>query len=134
MVCLLLCTQCTGDPKQETTVDTTQETFETFFGQFSRDSVFQRERIAFPLTIHVWEIDDTQIEQIIQKQDWEFEDFSKDAAAAKRETDAFAVQYRKQPPFRIYQRQGIDNGIQIAYYFEQKEGKWYLVKIEDKST
>ena len=35
---------------------------------------------------------------------------------------------------RVFAWKGIANGIAIFYYFKRKEGKWFLIKVEDLST
>ncbi len=111
------------------------EPFEVFFQQFGMDSAYQSQRIVFPLTISMIDREDKLSKETIQKKEWGFLNFSEDSLASKNDIDAFkGILEKKGDSSHIYKREGIDNGINVAYYFSRKAGKWYLVTIVDKSS
>ena len=112
------------------------EDFFVFFQAFCTDSAFQLSRIKFPLTeTYLGYNLDSVITRRITKNDWKFRRIK------KFETNTFEYYFssfanRKLPETdeMVYSVLGIENGIQINYYFKRENGKWFLVKIEDLST
>ena len=106
------------------------ENFKTFWKSFVADSVFQKERIQFPLTYiyyqygEIEEEHDDLITEKITADDWWFlileDQYSKNKF--KKENDKYIVE-----------QVGIENGIYIIFTFAATDGKWYLVRIFDHS-
>lgn len=109
--------------------------FENFFETFSKDSIFQLNRVHFPLECQSFDIDDKVETVTIKESEWRNIDFLKDTSAYKNETDKFKPLIEKSNKDTVnYTREGLDNGIHIEYTFIKEKGKWYLVKIFDRST
>jgi hypothetical protein len=111
------------------------EDFDNFLFNFAWDSTFQIERIKFPLkyvkldtedysndttSIHIgeWEHDPLYLELKLSFYSQVYDNF----AAELRDTDE-----------RVFAWRGIENGINVKYYFERIVGKWYLIKKIDLS-
>lgn len=109
------------------------DSFDQFFVSFSKDSLFQKKRITFPLMYCSFDIEDNMDTVYVESEDWDFIDFSLDNEAKNREIDAYDVVIKKGKKDVVYRRVGIDNGININYYFSLNETNWYLVKIVNKS-
>ncbi|MDJ1468636.1 DUF4348 domain-containing protein [Cytophagaceae bacterium DM2B3-1] len=107
--------------------------FDPFFQKFSKDSIYQKQHISFPLPYYEWDIENKLSEEIINRNQWKFINFSKDKYMSSREIDAYTQVSVQKKDTLIYIRNGIDNGIRIEYFFTQKDKMWYLVKIIDKS-
>jgi hypothetical protein len=112
----------------------TREAFDTFFQQFSEDSIFQLSRIQFPISYYSVDIEDNKEEFVFSTDDFWYIDFTVDSEAATRSVDAYEPIIEREDSKAVYVRKGIDNGIRIEYYFERNdEGKWHLTQIVDNS-
>jgi len=112
-----------------------QSSFQAFFNRFAADSAFQTQHIAFPLTYRITDIEDNEEVLTFNATTWYFIDFTEDKEAANREIDAYEGLFKATGKDKmLYIRKGIDNGINIYYYFEMHLNKWYLVKVFDFST
>jgi hypothetical protein len=106
------------------------ENFKTFWKSFVNDSVFQMERTHFPL-IYIYfqseeieEEHDDMITEDVPAEDWGF---------IKLEDEYSKNKIKKENDYYIVEKVGIENGIYIKYTFAATNGKWYLVKIVDRS-
>lgn len=136
----LLLGSCNNKPKYTTKTnnvkDTTnvvvrqeKENFDIFFDQFRRDSVFQNDRIIFPL-INLLLNTDTMLyeERLLNQKEWGFVDLTKlPKNYLERITKLSDDEY-------IYNIQIEDTGVYVNYIFKIYNNKWFLVKIKDHST
>lgn len=112
------------------------EDFFVFFQVFCLDSTFQVNRIKFPLIETYLSANlDTVITRKIVQSAWTF------LPIKESKTNTFEYYFssftdRKLPDTNemVYSIIGIENGIQVNYYFKRENEKWFLVKIEDLST
>lgn len=123
----------------DTIVDTapteTSEGFNQFFEKFKNDSLFQRERIAFPMTALIWEMREDSLKKIlINKDDWKFLDFRYEESFAKRQLDPYTQVIKAYGDTVKLEIRGVDNGIYTDFEFTMKSGKWYLVSEKDYSN
>lgn len=136
----LLLGSCNNKPKSTTETnsfkDTTnlilkqeKENFDIFFNQFQRDSVFQKDRIIFPLKNLSYNTDTESFnERLINEKEWKFTDFSKlPESYLKRVTKLSNDEYN-------YNIQIEDTGVSVNYIFKIHNNKWHLVEIKDEST
>ena len=106
------------------------ENFTSFWKSFTNDSVFQKERIVFPLTLTYFDYDEndedlTEVLGNIPASDWQYDNFIDEEAK---------ITINKQEDFYTVVRAGIENGIYVEYTFKLNDNKWYLVKIADSSN
>jgi hypothetical protein len=111
-----------------------KESFNTFIKKFSLDSVFQMERIVFPLTYVTWDYGNDEEQTInLKKSDWKYD---KLYYAFEEKYDAYPVFYDNfDCDFRdtgemIFQWKGFYS-VDRRYYFKRIENRWYLIKILD---
>ncbi|NIP27409.1 MAG: DUF4348 domain-containing protein [Phycisphaerae bacterium] len=111
------------------------ENFHHFLVRFSFDETFQRSRIKFPLEKS--ELSDDYKKTVtvkVDSADW------KPVSVIHKEqlyiTDIrFSFEEQEEDSDeRIFAYIGIENGIDIRYYFKRHKGLWWLVKIADFST
>ncbi|WP_243348929.1 hypothetical protein [Parabacteroides sp. FAFU027] len=106
-----------------------KEGFDVFFNRFQKDSVFQKDRIVFPLKNLSYNTETNSFdEKMINKKEWTFTDFSKLPkkylkSITKLSDDEFD-----------YNIQIEDTGVSVMYIFKIYNDKWYLVVIKDEST
>lgn len=116
------------------------ETFEDFFKQFGQDSIFQKNRIKYPLQYSVSDYDyssnkDTLGIELIQRKNYNYLDFTVDKDAINNEYDKYTFEIKKvNDTITHYEHLGYDNGIQVSYKFKLIDGCWYMVEILDEST
>jgi len=100
------------------------ENFNNFFFSFMTDSVFQKDRIIFPLKYHTTTIDlmkDTII--YIQKKDWVHNSFYINTASERTQIyDNFDLNLRRTNK-RLLHWYGVETGGNSKYYFEGINGK-----------
>lgn len=119
---------------EDSTLDSLPENnFLTFITEFSSDADFQKSHIAFPLKDISWQFEEDGYKKIISQitvDEWEFFELSKEIKfliiidnLSKINTDN-----------RYIYLNGNDNGINIHYRFEKREGEWYFTQIEDLSN
>jgi hypothetical protein len=108
------------------------ESFNAFWKTYTSDSVFQKERIRFPLpcTYYVYEdeLDGDDIPEITEnlyEKEWRFSDF--------HETPEYQVEIKKEDDAYAVLLIGKECGIFVKYVFHLYEGKWYLTKVIDES-
>lgn len=132
----LSCISCHSRIEKESSNDsynnfqsTEIEKFNKFIIQFERDSLFQNERIKFPLrnAFFDYEEGDTSIRFIIQSE-WKFSDLS------KLPSNYIKMSAKVSETKINYTIQIVDTGVSVIYIFELKENKWFLTEIIDEST
>ena len=110
------------------------ENFDTFIYHFSTDSVFQTCRIQFPLekiSLTYDFMEETTSE--IPKTEWKHNYLFMHSSSRAQIYDSFEKKL-KDTDERVLSFLGVENGLEVYYYFKRLSGKWYLVKIEDFST
>lgn len=112
------------------------EDFFVFFHDFCTDSTFQLNRIKFPLMeTYLGSNLDSVITRRIARSDWKFVRIKKfEANTFEYYFSSFTNRKLPETDEMVYSILGVENGIQINYYFKRENGKWFLVKIEDLST
>lgn len=105
--------------------------FVNFLINFSTNSNFQINSISFPL-ISVepdYEEDFQTITNTIKKDEWKFRKLSEDLDQLTVLTD-----FQTDNKYRNITFRGNQNGIWVKYIFENINGDWKLIKIEDQSN
>ncbi|MFB6340293.1 hypothetical protein ACE1ET_01150 [Saccharicrinis sp. FJH62] len=114
------------------------EDFDSFFWKFMTDSVFQINRIKFPLKYITWgktpygDIDvggDIDTIQII-KAKWQYDPFYIKISNERTQVyDNFELKFRPTNE-RLLHWYGIESGGDAKYFFKGFGGKWYLIEKE----
>jgi hypothetical protein len=106
-----------------------KEDFQSFLMNFQRDSVFQCERIIFPLknSLYNTETDDFD-ENTIKQNDWTFMDFINLPVNYLKNLEKISNDEYQ------YNIQIEDTGVSVNYIFKLINNKWYLAEIKDEST
>lgn len=101
------------------------ETFESFIEKFSLDSLFQESRVVFPLKKKYLNENSREVEKLVDAKDW--------WRVVLEATDNYTMRYFKKRKENqgIVEFKGIENGINISYIFELRDGEWFLVEMED---
>jgi hypothetical protein len=109
--------------------------FNYFFERFSRDSMFQKSRVKYPLrwSYYSGNYDKLQVE-MINHQEFSYFDFENDVNAKGKKQGAFEVGMSISKDKVVYQRTGIDTGLLMSFQFKLINGCWFLVEILDEST
>ena len=108
-----------------------KEDFDDFLSKFMRDSLFQLERVKFPLKSQQWntgEVDSVRIE----RSNWKMVRFFLGEEYRPQIYDNFKGEMRDTDE-RLFCWEGIDNGINVEYRFYRFDGKWYLIEFRDFS-
>lgn len=121
--------------KDDVAVAKATEDFKVFFDRFSKDSVFQKDRIEFPLMTRFYEdVTEPLVLNYFQESDFPYIDFREDAFAMQNETDKFTVEIVKEGDLMVYRRKGYDNGILVSYKFKLVNDAWFLIEVLDESS
>lgn len=124
---------------------TEKEDFNKFFYKFSTIPAFQLERIHFPISMTYLDypppkdgvpaFDLEEMEKKITQTDWKHKYFfyNREPRYRAQIFDNFDRRLRDTDE-RVFSWLGVENGIQVLYFFKRISGKWYLVKVEDHST
>lgn len=116
------------------------KTFEEFFENFAKDSLFQKNRVKYPIKLinGYYDFDKrkdtTSIELILNKNKFNYIDFTKDKNAMDKEYDKYSVSIENLDSITNYKLNGYDNGIRVNFKFKLINGCWFLVEILDEST
>ena len=111
---------------QENQVLTVEEDFNTFFEKFKKDSVFQKQRVVFPLKVRVFNIDNLKTEEnSFEEKDYEFLNIDENEVSMEKKISKDSV--------KIILK-GKDNGIYIETQFLKDKGIWKLESYNDQST
>ncbi len=111
------------------------EGFSTFISRFAQDSIFQRQRVCFPLVYVSWNYandkeDTTSVRMESYHHDrlfYSLEDRGEDAYPVFY--DNFDCKFRNSDEM-VFQWKGFSS-VDRRYYFKMLDGLWYLVKIVD---
>ncbi|MBL7840742.1 MAG: DUF4348 domain-containing protein [Cyclobacteriaceae bacterium] len=108
---------------------TNREKFDDFIYKFISDSLYQLDRVKFPLrSIRA----DSEEHGTIKKKDWQIVRlFGNDEYKAQL-YDNFNGELRDTDE-RLFCWEGIENGISVQYKFKRIEGRWYLIEYNDFS-
>ena len=115
----------------------TYDDFDRFFERFSKDSIYQKQRIKYPLNeSYIKSLDPTVIHvNKINVNEYRFINFGIDKYALQKEYDKYIVKIEKLNSNLVqYYWYGYDNGINITYKFKLIGNCWLLVEILDRST
>lgn len=109
------------------------DNFELFLNVFSEDSIFQINRIVFPVKGKVLELGEGSeyVEIITERNNHSHMDFR---TRRKENPDGYTISSKVSNSAATVEVRGIDNGIIIDYYFEKRDGKWMFISYTDSST
>ena len=111
---------------QENQELTVEEDFNTFFEKFKKDSVFQKQRVVFPLKVRIFNIDNLKTEEnSFEEKDYEFLKIDENEVSMEKKISKDSV--------KIILK-GKDNGIYIETQFLKDKGIWKLESYNDQST
>ena len=111
---------------QENQILTVEEDFNAFFEKFKKDSVFQKQRVVFPLEVRVFNIDNLKTEEnSLEEKDYEFLKIDEIEVSMEKKILKDSV--------KIILK-GKDNGIYIETQFLKDKGIWKLESYNDQST
>ena len=111
---------------QENQVLTVEEDFNTFFEKFKKDSVFQKQRVVFPLKVRVFNIDNLKTEEnSLEEENYELLKIDENEVSIEKKISKDSV--------KIILK-GKDNGIYIETQFLKDNGIWKLETYNDQST
>jgi Domain of unknown function (DUF4348) len=102
------------------------ENFDDFFNKFKSDSIFQMERVKFPLQLVTWDIDDKLTTEKINREDWRHLRFEYKDEFGTREIDAYTQETKIYADSVKIELRGVDNGIYVDYVFNKVVGQWTL--------
>jgi hypothetical protein len=107
--------------------------FEDFYKKFTTDESFQMSRIYFPLVKKYNDFDDdngklVEFQESIEQDQWNFFGFTNQEIAEDVKFTVVPAGFNV-----IVEMRGTDNGVSVDYIFEELDGKWMLVGIEDHS-
>jgi len=127
------------DSNIEHTIESTEceSDFDLFFKEFTKDSIFQKNHIKFPLRASYYEdiaSNVVVVDTIKTKYDYKYIDFTKDTTAMQNETGKYTTEKSKSKNKVVYKLLGYDNGIMVSYKFEIINSCWTMVEIVDEST
>lgn len=103
--------------------------FVDFLMKFSKDSIYQKEHILFPLKDYSVDDDYQTISKKIDKEQWSHFNLVEEI-----ESLLFFANIDSNDVFRNIYYRGIGNGILIKFTFKRINNDWFLVKTEDYST
>ena len=111
---------------QENQVLTVEEDFNTFFEKFKKDSVFQKQRVVFPLKVRIFNIDNLKTEEnSLEEKNYELLRIDENEVSMEKKISKDSV--------KIILK-GKDNGIYIETQFLKDKGIWKLESYNDQST
>lgn len=111
---------------QENQELTVEEDFNTFFEKFKKDSVFQKQRVVFPLKVRVFNIDNLKTEEnSLEEENYELLRIDENEVSMEKKISKDSV--------KIILK-GKDNGIYIETQFLKDKGIWKLESYNDQST
>ena len=110
------------------------ENFDDFFNKFRSDSIFQTERVKFPLTLVTWDIDDNLATEEIDRENWRHLKLEYKDEFGTREIDAYTQETKIYADSAKIELRGVDNGIHVDYVFNKVDGQWTLTTERDYSN
>jgi hypothetical protein len=118
--------------KIEITKDKSKEDFDSFIYKFIADSVFQLDRIKFPLKTSVQTDIDNLDTTSVKKSDWKIVRLFGNDEYKPQIYDNFKREMRDTDE-RLFCWEGIENGIYVEYKFNRLGGQWFLTEYNDFS-
>lgn len=106
-----------------------EKEFVDFLMKFSKDSIYQKSHILFPLEDYSLDDDYQTISQKIEKEKWNHFNLIEEI-----ESLLFLANIDSNNNFRNIYYRGIGNGILVKLTFKRVNNEWFLVKTEDYST
>lgn len=103
--------------------------FIDFLTLFSKDSVFQKKHILFPLNENILDNDYEVISEKTTLKQWKYFNLNNEM-----ESLIFLSNIEKNNVFRNIYYRGKYNGIWVKYTFKKIKNEWFLIKTEDYST
>jgi hypothetical protein len=113
----------------ETSNQTTKEKFDDFIYKFIGDSLYQLDRIKFPLRSMQADSEDYGT---IKKEDWKIVRLFGTEEYKAQLYDNFKGELRDTDE-RLFCWEGVENGINVQYKFRRLDGHWYLTEYNDFS-
>jgi len=110
------------------------ENFDDFFNKFRSDSIFQMERVNFPLTLVTWDIDDNLATEEIDRENWRHLKLEYKDEFGTREIDEYTQETKIYADSAKIELRGVDNGIHVDYVFNKVDGQWTLTTERDYSN
>ena len=110
-----------------------KEDFYSFLSRFCSDSIFQKQRVSFPIDITYLDDDFNSITVTRNDKEWKFQGFYFNS-------DSLAIYFYdfqrtfKDTDDRVLDTRGNDNGISARITFKRIGNKWFLTRLEDHST
>ncbi|MCZ8023656.1 MAG: DUF4348 domain-containing protein [Cytophagales bacterium] len=112
--------------------DKSKENFDNFIYKFIGDSLFQLDRIKFPLKSSIQTDLDEADTTAIEKKDWKIVRLFGREEYRPQIYDNFNRELRDTDE-RLFCWEGIENGIYVEYKFQRLGGLWYLTEYNDFS-
>ena len=130
------------EPKEElilpppTNCNETFDEFDMFFERFSKDSVFQKNRVKYPLKYTQYDEYnyDVLVTEVIARDEFiVFISHNLDSLARTSEFSQYEIRLEKKDSSYVYIRSGIDNGINLECNFELIKNCWFLISVLNES-
>lgn len=109
-----------------------KKNFDNFIYKFISDSLFQLDRITFPLKSSVQTDSGEEDSTLIERKDWKTVRLFGQEEYRPQIYDNFKRELRDTDE-RLFCWEGIDNGIYVEYKFQRLGGLWYLTEYNDYS-
>jgi len=116
------------------------QSFDQFLVSFGADDEFQRSRIVFPLDYTYYGRSEDMItlkpvQEKLTSMDWIHHEFAPDSIAGHLPENPYQWNVSKltNDDAEVF-KGGLDTGMSITFYFKKIDGKWFLVKVVNKST
>jgi hypothetical protein len=113
----------------ETSNQSTKENFNDFINKFIADSLYQLDRIKFPLRSMQADSEDYGT---IKREDWKIIRLFASEKYKAQLYDNFKGELRDTDE-RLFCWEGVENGINGQYWFKRIDGRWYLTGYFDFS-
>lgn len=109
------------------------ENFDLFLFKFASDPAFQLSRIQFPLKLTTWsnpyEVGGETVIKEVKKEDWNHDYLFAVYDARAQVYDNHEGKLRDTDE-RMFQWIGVENGVNVKYFFKRINGEWFLVAKE----
>jgi hypothetical protein len=107
------------------------EDFDHFIFKFISDSLYQVDRVKFPLKSQQWDANEVDSTRIV-KEEWKTIRLFWGDQYRPQIYDNFKREMRDTDE-RLFCWEGIENGINVEYRFSRINGLWYLTEFNDFS-
>jgi hypothetical protein len=105
------------------TITASEEDFDSFFAKFDKDRSFQYSRIEFPLKLIT-----EDVTRFLSKKEWKFTTLSNKQSIKGQIKKTQVSKDEVKMEYSIE-----DTGVLVNHFFRIKNGKWWLVYIQDES-